>query len=335
MRLSRLADRLYGPFERALRPLDIPVAPVPEGVGAPGLVWHFARLFRQQLAVVGALTVAAGLINLAVVWGLAFVVDGVASVGAAAFLERHAWTLAGFALLLGVVEPVLAFASAAYLSQAVGVSLPRRHALAGAPRRGAPGPRLLRGHLCGPGRLAPRPGHGRGAARDDARGADLAAGGDPVRGLGRAAGGARAAAGAARARLDRAQRRARLVGGPGLRAAVQARGRRVLARHGRHDRRLRQHPGRQALRSRGHRGRRDPLGDRRHGEHAARREPRLRFHRHGGASAQRRPVAVGDRRGALGAARGASFPWASSWPRPRWRARWRAPARPSSGWASP
>ena len=124
MRLSRLADRLYGPFERALRPLDIPVAPVPEGVGAPGLVWHFARLFRRQLAVVGALTVAAGLINLAVVWGLAFVVDGVASVGAAAFLERHAWTLAGFALLLGVVEPVLAFASAAYLSQAVGVSLP-------------------------------------------------------------------------------------------------------------------------------------------------------------------------------------------------------------------
>ena len=122
--LAALSDRLFGPFERALRPLDIPVAPVPEGVGALGLVWHFARLFRRQLAVVGALTVAAGLINLAVVWGLAFVVDGVASVGAAAFLERQAWTLAGFALLLGVVEPALAFASAAYLSQAVGVSLP-------------------------------------------------------------------------------------------------------------------------------------------------------------------------------------------------------------------
>ena len=122
--LSRLADRLFGPFERALRPLDAPVAPVPEGVGALGLVWHFARLFRRQLVVVGALTVASGLINLVVLWGLAFVVDGVTTLGPAGFLEAHARTLAGLALLLGVVEPVLAFASAAYLSQAVGVSLP-------------------------------------------------------------------------------------------------------------------------------------------------------------------------------------------------------------------
>ena len=122
--LAALSDRLFGPFERALRPLELPVRPVPQGVGAAGLVWHFARLFRGQLAVVAALTVLAGLINLAVVWGLAFVVDGVADLGAAAFLDRHAWTLAGLALLLGVVEPALAFASSAYLSQAVGVSLP-------------------------------------------------------------------------------------------------------------------------------------------------------------------------------------------------------------------
>ena len=121
--LSRLSDRLYGPFERALRPLDMPVAPIPEG-GALGLVWHFARLFRAQLAVVGLLTVLSGLINLAVVWGLAFVVDGVAELGAMAFLARHAWTLAGFALLIGVIDPVLGFASAAFMSQAVGVSLP-------------------------------------------------------------------------------------------------------------------------------------------------------------------------------------------------------------------
>ena len=122
--LPALADRVFGPFERALRPLDLPVVPVPQDVGALGLVWHFARLFRGQLMVVGALTVVSGLIGLVTVWGLAFLVDGVASLGAAAFLDRHAWTLAGLALLLAVVEPAIAFASAAYLSQAVGISLP-------------------------------------------------------------------------------------------------------------------------------------------------------------------------------------------------------------------
>ena len=120
---SRLSDRLYGPFERALRPLEMPVEPIPDG-GALRLVWHFASLFKRQLAVVGLLTVLSGAISLVVVWGLAFVVDGVAELGATEFLDRHAWTLAGFALLIGVIDPVLTFVSVAFMSQAVGVSLP-------------------------------------------------------------------------------------------------------------------------------------------------------------------------------------------------------------------
>jgi ABC-type multidrug transport system fused ATPase/permease subunit len=123
-RLATLSDRLFGPFERALRPLDLPVRPIPQDVGAVGLVWHFAKLFRGQLAVVCALSVATGLLSLVVVWSLAFVVDGVAGHGAAAFLERHAWTLAGLALLMGIVDPAITFASSAYLRQTVGVSLP-------------------------------------------------------------------------------------------------------------------------------------------------------------------------------------------------------------------
>ena len=122
--LPDLADRVFGPFERALRPLEMPVRPIPSGVGAVGLVLHFAGLFRRQLAVVGALSVAAGLLGLVVVWSLAFIVDGVADLGAAGFLEAHAWTLAALALLLGVVDPLVGFASAAYLRQTVGVSLP-------------------------------------------------------------------------------------------------------------------------------------------------------------------------------------------------------------------
>ena len=118
-----LADRVYGPFERFLKPLDMPVGPIPDE-GPLRLVWHFARQFPASLTIVLVLEVLAASIGVFVIWATAFVVDGVAERGAAAFLADYTPHLIAIAVLLGVIEPTITFVRKAFGSQAVGVAMP-------------------------------------------------------------------------------------------------------------------------------------------------------------------------------------------------------------------
>ena len=118
-----LADRIYGPFEQLIRPLDLPVEPMPAS-GPLALIWHFAKLFRWVLAAVACLSVLSGLVSLAVVWAIAYVVDGVSSEGARVFIDSNATLLVVFFLLVALVDPVLVFLQRALTSQAVGVGFP-------------------------------------------------------------------------------------------------------------------------------------------------------------------------------------------------------------------
>ena len=73
---------------------------------------------------VGLLSVISALISLTVIWALAFIVDGVTTEGAAAFLRDNAWTLTVFLVLFAVVDPLLTFVRSAFLSQTVQTLLP-------------------------------------------------------------------------------------------------------------------------------------------------------------------------------------------------------------------
>ncbi|PWJ09938.1 IS66 family insertion sequence element accessory protein TnpB [Jannaschia seohaensis] len=75
---SGAAVPIFRPFETLVRPFGLPVRPMP-GTGVWALIWPFARLFRGVLIAVGVLSVVSAAIGLAVVWALAFVVDGVTS----------------------------------------------------------------------------------------------------------------------------------------------------------------------------------------------------------------------------------------------------------------
>ena len=119
----RLADTVFRPFETLIRPLDLPIKPIPDD-GPLGLVWHFARMFRHILLVVGLLSVLTACINLSVVWAVAFVVDGVVAKGAAAFLKDHVVMLALFAMLIALINPTISFISRTFLSQSVQTLLP-------------------------------------------------------------------------------------------------------------------------------------------------------------------------------------------------------------------
>ncbi len=118
-----LANRIFRPFETLIRPLDLPAQPLPDD-GPLKLIWFFASMFRGVLLVVGLLSVISALIALTVVWALAFIVDGVTTEGAAAFLRDNFWTLTFFLVLFAVVDPALTFVRSAFLSQTVQTLLP-------------------------------------------------------------------------------------------------------------------------------------------------------------------------------------------------------------------
>ena len=118
-----LSDLIYRPFETLIRPLDIPYAPLPDS-GPFALVWRFAWMFRGVLAAIALFMVAVELINLAVLWGVSFVVDGVTAKGAAGFL-RDDWTvLALLGVLVFPVMPLLIFLGNTLSSQSVSVGMP-------------------------------------------------------------------------------------------------------------------------------------------------------------------------------------------------------------------
>lgn len=120
---KKLVDRFFTPFETAVRPLDMPAVPLPDS-GPLLLVWHFAKMFRKVLVAVGVLAVVSALIGLAVVWAIAFTVDGVSEQGAAAFLKANAWLLAGFFILFAIIDPLVFLMRSAFLSQTVRTLMP-------------------------------------------------------------------------------------------------------------------------------------------------------------------------------------------------------------------
>ena len=125
--MGAMLAALFSPFETWLSPLDIPATPMPDATGAWGsvlLIWHFARKFRRVLVVVGLLATISALISLALVWSLAFVVDGVSERGAAAFVREEAWVLGGLVVLFAIVDPLVSFVRQAFQSQTVQTLMP-------------------------------------------------------------------------------------------------------------------------------------------------------------------------------------------------------------------
>lgn len=118
-----LIDRYFRPFETHLKPLDLPVSPMPDQ-GPLRLVWHFARMFRRQLVIVSILAMIASLLGLLGIWAIAFVVDGVTAQGARTFLLGHVWVLAAFFFLFVVVSPLVFLLRQTFAFQTVRILLP-------------------------------------------------------------------------------------------------------------------------------------------------------------------------------------------------------------------
>ncbi|HEV2901469.1 MAG TPA: ABC transporter ATP-binding protein [Pseudaminobacter sp.] len=117
------SDFIYRPFETLIRPLDIPPTPLPAS-GPFALLLHFAKMFRGVLVAVALFMVAIEGINLATIWGISFLVDGVSTKGAVVFLQQDWPTLAVLGVLIFPVLPLLIFLGNTLNSQAVAVCMP-------------------------------------------------------------------------------------------------------------------------------------------------------------------------------------------------------------------
>ncbi|WP_163270979.1 ABC transporter ATP-binding protein [Chelativorans alearense] len=118
-----LLDLIYRPFETLVRPLDIPYAPLP-AAGPFALLLHFAWMFRGVLVAIAIFMMAIEGINLATIWGISFIVDGVSAKGAAAFLRQDWPTMTVLGVLVFPVMPLLIFLGNTLRSQVVSVCMP-------------------------------------------------------------------------------------------------------------------------------------------------------------------------------------------------------------------
>lgn len=121
--LKRLLEAYFRPFETQIKPLDLPITPLPDK-GPLHLVWHFAKLFRWQLAIVSLLGMLASSLGLAAIWAIAFVVDGLTSEGVRPFLAEHAWLLFVFFILFVIVDPLVFLLRETFGAQTVRILLP-------------------------------------------------------------------------------------------------------------------------------------------------------------------------------------------------------------------
>ena len=118
-----LSDLIYRPFERMIRPLDIPYRPMPNS-SPYALVWHFLRMFWPALALFTVLLVLSELANLVMIWGTARVVDGVTTEGAADFLATHWRMLVLLGLMLFPAYPLVVFLADAVYYQSLAIGMP-------------------------------------------------------------------------------------------------------------------------------------------------------------------------------------------------------------------
>mgnify|MGYP000715812700 CR=1 FL=1 len=118
-----ISDTIYRPFERLIRPLDIPYRPLP-AKGPVTVLLHFIAMFRGVLFSLAAASMAMEAINLSVVWGLSVIVDGVTQKGAVAFLEDEWLLLTFLGLLIFPAMPVASFLVNTFTSHTLGIGMP-------------------------------------------------------------------------------------------------------------------------------------------------------------------------------------------------------------------
>jgi len=116
-------ERYFRPFETQLKPLDLPVSPLPDA-GPLRLVLHFAAMFRKQLLLVSLLAMVSAGLGLGGIWAIAYVVDGVTSQGAGPFLAGHGWFLAVLFVLFVIVDPLVFLLRQTFAFQTVQILLP-------------------------------------------------------------------------------------------------------------------------------------------------------------------------------------------------------------------
>ena len=118
-----ISDTIYRPFERLIRPLDIPYRPLP-AKGPVTVLLHFIAMFRGVLFSLAAASMAMEAIDLSVVWGLSVIVDGVTQKGAVAFLEDEWLLLTFLGLLIFPAMPVASFLVNTFTSHTLGIGMP-------------------------------------------------------------------------------------------------------------------------------------------------------------------------------------------------------------------
>ncbi|WP_419910118.1 ABC transporter ATP-binding protein [Hoeflea sp.] len=118
-----ISDLVYRRIETLVRPLDIPYAPLPSR-GPFALVVHFARMFRGVLAAIVIFSILVESINLAVIWGISVIIDGVSARGAAVFVQEDWHLLAILGVLFFPVLPFSIFMANTLRSQVVSVCMP-------------------------------------------------------------------------------------------------------------------------------------------------------------------------------------------------------------------
>jgi ATP-binding cassette subfamily B protein/ATP-binding cassette subfamily B multidrug efflux pump len=118
-----ISDAIYRPFETLIRPLDIPYRPLPS-TGPVAVLFHFIRMFKGIIIAMALTSMAMEAINLAIIWGLSVIVDGVTTQGVERFVENRFWLLSALAFLIFPVMPVLFYITNILNSHTIGISLP-------------------------------------------------------------------------------------------------------------------------------------------------------------------------------------------------------------------
>ncbi|MGE8585631.1 MAG: ABC transporter ATP-binding protein [Agrobacterium tumefaciens] len=118
-----ISDTIYRPFETLIQPLDIPYQPLP-AKGPVAVLLHFIRMFRGILLVLALSTMAIEAMNLAIIWGLSVIVDGVTQQGASAFLHNEWLLLTLLGLMLFPAIPLGSFLVNTLNSHTLGIGMP-------------------------------------------------------------------------------------------------------------------------------------------------------------------------------------------------------------------
>ncbi len=118
-----ISDTIYRPFERLIKPLEIPYRPL-SSRGPVDFILHFISMFRGVLIALAISSMLFEAINLLIVWGLSVIVDGVAQKGADNFLKTEWALLTILGLLIFPVMPIVSFVLNTLTSHALGISMP-------------------------------------------------------------------------------------------------------------------------------------------------------------------------------------------------------------------